>query len=218
MPALQLRDPVAREPAVGLDLGLAGPRVPIPPPSRSRWVHRPRMRARLYSSCASSTWSLPSAEAAWSAKMSRMIAVRSITGHAGRLLEVALLARQQLVVAGDQVGVRFRDRRLQLRRSCPCRSSRSGRDGGGAGPAPRRPRRLPFAAAPSARRARRRPLPAAGGEHADAERPLARPRIDDACAVCRCVARRLASGRAVWFAPVPLSHSRGSSVFELSRR
>ena len=57
-----------------------GPRVPMPPPSRSRWVHRPRMRARLYSSCASSTWSLPSAEAAWSAKMSRMIAVRSITG------------------------------------------------------------------------------------------------------------------------------------------
>ena len=39
-----------------------------------------RMRARLYSSWASSTWSLPSAEWAWSAKMSRMIAVRSITG------------------------------------------------------------------------------------------------------------------------------------------
>ena len=43
--------------------------------------------------------------AAWSAKMSRMIAVRSITGTPTLLLEVALLARQQLVVAGDQVRV-----------------------------------------------------------------------------------------------------------------
>ena len=49
-------------------------------PRRSRWVHSPRMRARLYSSCASSTCSLPSAELAWSAKMSRITAVRSITG------------------------------------------------------------------------------------------------------------------------------------------
>ena len=58
-----------------------GPLVPIRrPPRRSRWVHSPRMRARLYSSWASSTCSLPSADAAWSAKMSRMIAVRSITG------------------------------------------------------------------------------------------------------------------------------------------
>ena len=38
-----------------------GPRVPTPPPSRSRCCHMPRMRGRLYSSCASSTWSLPSA-------------------------------------------------------------------------------------------------------------------------------------------------------------
>jgi len=57
-----------------------GPRVPIPPPSRSRCDHRPRIRARLYSSCASSTWSFPSAVWAWEAKMSRMIAVRSMTG------------------------------------------------------------------------------------------------------------------------------------------
>ena len=38
-----------------------GPRVPTPPPRRSRCCHMPRMRGRLYSSCASSTWSLPSA-------------------------------------------------------------------------------------------------------------------------------------------------------------
>src|SRR5258708_2370141 len=32
-----------------------GPLVPMPPPSRSRWLQRPRMRAMLYSSCASSS-------------------------------------------------------------------------------------------------------------------------------------------------------------------
>ena len=39
----------------------------------------PRMRWRLYSSCASSTWSLPAAEWACSAKMSRITRVRSTT-------------------------------------------------------------------------------------------------------------------------------------------
>src|SRR5439155_423486 len=56
-----------------------GPRVPTPPPSRSRCCHIPRMRGRLYSSCASSTWSFPSAETACWAKMSRMSCVRSTT-------------------------------------------------------------------------------------------------------------------------------------------
>ena len=66
------------------------------------------MRARLYSSWASSTWSLPSEEFAWPAKMSRITAVRSIDRHAERLLEVALLARAELVVEGHQVGVHRR--------------------------------------------------------------------------------------------------------------
>ena len=56
----------------------------------------------------------PRPSSAWSAKMSRIIAVRSITGTPSCLLEVALLARQQLVVAGHQVRVRVRDRALQL--------------------------------------------------------------------------------------------------------
>ena len=96
-----------------------------PAPRRSRWVHRPRMRARLYSSWASSTWSLPSAECAWSAKMSRMIAVRSITGtssaasrlrswrgassssQATRLAPERLISRAQLVeLAAAEVAVR----------------------------------------------------------------------------------------------------------------
>ncbi len=65
-----------------------GPRVPTPPPtcavppppaSRSRCFHMPRMRGRLYSSCASSTCSFPSAETACWAKMSRISWVRSTT-------------------------------------------------------------------------------------------------------------------------------------------
>ena len=96
-----------------------GPRVPMPPsmrpaPRRSRCVHSPRMRARLYSSWASSTWSLPSAVWAWSAKMSRMIAVRSMTGTPSAVLQVALLTGRELVVAGDQVGVAGLDRALEL--------------------------------------------------------------------------------------------------------
>ena len=56
-----------------------GPRVPTPPPSRSRCCHMPRMRGRLYSSCASSTWSFPSELRACCAKMSRISCVRSTT-------------------------------------------------------------------------------------------------------------------------------------------
>ena len=56
-----------------------GPRVPTPPPRRSRCCHMPRMRGRLYSSWASSTWSLPSALRACWAKMSRISCVRSTT-------------------------------------------------------------------------------------------------------------------------------------------
>ena len=85
------------------------------------------MRARLYSSWASSTWSLPSAVCAWAAKMSRMIAVRSITGTpsaASRLRswrgessssqatrfasERGDLGLQLVELAGPEVGVRMR--------------------------------------------------------------------------------------------------------------
>ena len=109
-----------------------GPLVPMPPsmrpaPRRSRWVQRPRMRAMLYSSWASSTCSLPSAEWAWSAKMSRITAVRSITGTPERRLEVALLARRELVVAGDQVGVAGGDLAPSARPAGRGRSSGRGR-------------------------------------------------------------------------------------------
>src|SRR5438876_850034 len=56
-----------------------GPRVPMPPPRRSRWLHCPTSRGSRYESWASSTWSCPSLVRARWAKMSRMSAVRSMT-------------------------------------------------------------------------------------------------------------------------------------------
>ena len=201
----QRGDPVAGEAAVDLDLGLAGApgrgaaaaRCRSRRARRSRWVHRPRRRARLYSSWASSTWSLPSAVWAWSAKMSRITAVRSITGTPELLLEVALLARRELVVGGDQVRVRGLDLALQLGDLAPAQVAvgvglvaaldqvAGGRDA----------RRC--AAAPSARRADRRRSPGLA-THADGERALARARVDDARVVrpsrcVRCIAAVAAS-------------------------
>ena len=91
-----------------------GPRVPTPPPSRSRCCHIPRMRGRLYSSCASSTWSLPSALTACCAKMSRISCVRSTTRACERVLEVALLRRLELVVDDQRLRAEPRERLLQL--------------------------------------------------------------------------------------------------------
>src|SRR5215212_11309414 len=56
-----------------------GPRVPIPPPVRERWVQRRVRRGSWYSSCASSTWRRPSWVWACWAKMSRISRLRSIT-------------------------------------------------------------------------------------------------------------------------------------------
>ena len=185
-PAAQGRDPVAGEAAVGLDLALArapgaDAAVHAPAPRRSRWVQSPRMRAMLYSSWASSTCSLPSAEWAWSAKMSRITAVRSITGTPERRLEVALLARRQLVVAGDQVGVAGGDLLLSARPACRGRSSGRGRAAARcwtASPAVATPavRSSSFSSASGS------PVLAAVDD-ADRQRPLAGPRVRDAGAV-----------------------------------
>ena len=67
------------------------------------------MRARLYSSCASSTWSLPSARVRVAGEDVEDHRRAVDDRHAERLLEVALLARAELVVAGDHVRVRCRD-------------------------------------------------------------------------------------------------------------
>ena len=56
-----------------------GPRRPIPPFWRSRWVQPRTRRVDMWRSCASSTCSLPTCERARCAKMSRISPVRSIT-------------------------------------------------------------------------------------------------------------------------------------------
>ena len=178
----RLRDPPVREPAVGLELRLTGParadaaahacraaaaRLPL------GCFHMPRMRGRLYSSCASSTWSLPSAETACWAKMSRISCVRSTT-RAESVLERALLRRLQLVVDEQHLGVGVPVRGLELLElaladvaprvggtrcwtTCatgrrPCARARAAR------PAPRR-RPRPAAGPRGAARARFRPSP-----------------------------------------------------------
>ena len=56
-----------------------GPREPMPPWVRERCVHSRVRRGSWYSSWASSTWSRPSWVWAWSAKMSRISRLRSMT-------------------------------------------------------------------------------------------------------------------------------------------
>ncbi len=105
-----------------------------------------------------------------------------------RRLEVALLARRQLVIAGDQVGVEGGDLRLQLARAC--RGRNSGRD--------RAAERCwvvsPAVATPAVRSSS---LSSARGSSAslsvddpDRQRPLARPPVRDAGAVAGIAALR----------------------------
>ena len=74
----------------------------------------PRMRGRLYSSCASSTWSLPSALRACWAKMSRISCVRSTTRALSASSSAPLLARVELVVDEQRLGARLGEGVLQL--------------------------------------------------------------------------------------------------------
>ena len=129
------------------------------------------MRARLYSSCASSTWSLPSAVWAWSAKMSRITAVRSITGTPSAASRFRSWRGASSSSAGDEVGVRRARSPPSARRACRGRGSGRGRARRDAGPARLRSRRRRCAAAPSARRAGRRPR---RSSDADRQRTLAR--------------------------------------------
>ena len=134
-----------------------GPRVPTPPPRRSRCCHMPRMRGRLYSSCASSTWSLPSALTACWAKMSRISCVRSTTRVVERVLEVALLRRVELVVDEQALGLGRRERAPSAPRSSPCRRRCAAPAAAGAGRRGRPARRPRCAPAP-----RSRPAPSSG--------------------------------------------------------
>ncbi len=146
-PPLERRDPVARQAAVGLDLGL--PRSARPDPAAEALEVRPQ-------AAHAGEVVLELGELDLELALGRVRVVgedveddrRAVDHrHAGLLLEVALLAREQLVVAGDQVGVRLRERAPSARRACPCRGSGRDRARAGAGPArPRRPRRRSAAA------------------------------------------------------------------------
>ena len=74
----------------------------------------PRMRGRLYSSCASSTWSFPSALTACWAKMSRISCVRSTTRACSAFSSARCCDGRQLVVDEQHLGSRVAVRLLQL--------------------------------------------------------------------------------------------------------
>jgi len=119
-PPLERRDTVAGEAAVGLDLALAGtsgPDAAVDAPGAQAFEVGPQPPHP-------SQVVLELCELNLELALGRVGVVGEDVEddrgavdhrHAERLLEVALLARQELVVAGDQVGVRLRDRSLQRR-------------------------------------------------------------------------------------------------------
>ena len=74
----------------------------------------PRMRGRLYSSCASSTWSFPSALTACWAKMSRISCGAVDDAGRERILECPLLGRVEFVVDDQHVRLAVGVELLQL--------------------------------------------------------------------------------------------------------
>ena len=102
-----------------------GPRVPMPPPSLSRWLHWPASRGSRYWCWASSTCSCPSRVRARRAKMSRIRADAVDDLDLEGFFQVPLLDGRQLVVEDDDVVV---GRGLEGRPAppaCPCRDSGS---------------------------------------------------------------------------------------------
>ena len=79
-----------------------GPREPMPPCVRDRWVQSFVRRGSWYSSWASSTWSRPSWVWACWAKMSRISRLRSITLTLSRLSSAFCWLGRQLVVGDEQ--------------------------------------------------------------------------------------------------------------------
>ena len=103
----------------------------------------PRMRGRLYSSCASSTWSLPSALRACCAKMSRISCVRSTTRASSASSSARCWVGLELVVGEQHLGAACSRRRCFSSSSFPlptyvrgsgrarcCTSSPTGLDAG----------------------------------------------------------------------------------------
>ena len=154
----------------------------------------PRMRGRLYSSCASSTWSLPSALTGVLGEdvEDQLRAVDD--ARLERVLERPLLGRVELVVDEQHLGAATRRTRASAPRACPCRRTCAGRAARGAGRARRPARRRRSARARGARRARRR-VGASGGSTATTKpRSGSAPAADPAGAVSRVIMPR-AAGR-----------------------
>ena len=85
----------------------------------------PRIRGRLYSSCASSTWSFPSALVACWAKMSRISCVRSTTRAVERVLERVCCAGSSSSSTSSTSASRPR-RPASAPRASPCRRTCAG--------------------------------------------------------------------------------------------
>ena len=84
-----------------------GPRVPMPPPRRSRCCpHARRAAAASTRAGPARPAACPRAVRACWAKMSRMSPVRSTTAGLQPVLQRPLLARRQLALGGHQVGLR----------------------------------------------------------------------------------------------------------------
>ena len=141
-----------------------GPRVPMPPWVRDRWVHSRVRRGSWYSSWASSTWRRPSWVWAWSAKMSRISRLRSMTLTLSSSSSARCWRGRQLVVGDRACRSRSRAWPRRAPRPCPCRRTSWGRRGGGSATRRRRRRRRPWwrgwparraSPAPSSRRRRR---------------------------------------------------------------
>ena len=130
-----------------------GPRVPMPPPVRDRWVHSRVRRGSWYSSWASSTWRRPSWVCACWAKMSRISRLRSMTLTLSSSSSALCWAGRQLVVGDEHVEAGLALGLRPAPRPCPCRRTSSGRRGGGSATRRRRPRRPPWWRGWRARRA-----------------------------------------------------------------
>ena len=114
----------------------------------------PRMRGRLYSSCASSTWSFPSADVACWAKMSRISCVRSMTRVSSAFSRNRCCAGSSSSSTSRLSASGVVEALLQPPRACPCRRRCAAPAAPDAG-RPRRPaRRPPSGRARGPRRAR----------------------------------------------------------------
>ena len=153
----QRGDPVAREAAVGLDLRLPGPPRADPAAEPLEVAPQPAHAREVVFQLGQLDLQLALGAAGVRGEDVEDHGRAIDDGQADGLLEVALLARGQLVVAGDQVRVAGVRGGLGLGDLARARGRCSGAAARAAGPSRRRPPRRRCAAARRARRGRRPP-------------------------------------------------------------